>query len=122
MIDWAMFALALSARQMRRLYSIFLSRSPLALYASAALLSAMMLVESTARISLETLMMESGGALPRLNAVNRHSRPSVELGYAAIAARPSATAASYFCARRSFSHVLYAGSDLRASPKAFSTG
>src|SRR6266581_5932911 len=84
-----------------------LSRSPFALYASAALLNAMMLFGSVARISFATLMIESGDDLANPYAVSRHSRPSVDGGYAWMVARASAIAASYFAARRSFSQVLY---------------
>src|SRR6266571_5416298 len=106
---------------MRSEYSMNLSRSPFALYASAALLNAMMLFGSVARISFATLMIESGDDLAKPYAVSRHSRPSVDGGYACMVARASAIAASYFAARRSFSQVLYGRRDLRASPSVLTT-
>ena len=94
-----------------------LSRSPFALYASATLLSAIMLFGSFARISFATRMIESGDDFAKLNAVSKHRRPKVDGGYAWMVARASAMAASYFAARRSFSQVLYGSSDLRASSR-----
>src|ERR1051325_6222368 len=107
MIDRATPSLLGSERQIARLYSMHLSMLPLVLYASAALPCPIVLVLSTARICSEYLMIESGEPFALKNAVSRQRRPSVEFGYAVIAARPLTMAASYFAARRSFSHCLY---------------
>src|SRR4029078_8519487 len=105
-----------SARQIRKLYSIALSLSPFAVYASAALLSAMMLAGSLARIDSEIAMIESVGAgFIWLYAVRMQRRLSVEAGYAARPSCASLTAWSYLAARRSFVHVLYGPMPLSAA-------
>src|SRR4029078_3767333 len=107
-IDVAIVVFDGSARQMRRLYAIALSLSPFAVYASAALFSAMMLVGSFARIDSEMAMIESVGAgFIWLYAVRMHRRLSVDAGEAARPICAAFTAWSYLAARRSFVQVLY---------------